>query len=61
MDTNGSWELPEEYRMLRETVRRFMAQEVRPEEDKLPHDANALPDAVKARLQKQAREMGLCR
>jgi acyl-CoA dehydrogenase len=59
MDTNGSWELPEEYRMLRDTVRRFMAQEVRPEEDKLEHDANALPDDVKQRLQQQARKLGL--
>jgi acyl-CoA dehydrogenase len=58
-DLTGNWELPEEYRMLRDAVRRFMDQEVRPEEDKVEHDANALPPAVTAQLQARAREMGL--
>lgn len=59
MDPTGSWELPEEYKMLRETVRRFMEREVRPAEEKVEHDANALPDDVRRTLQARAREMGL--
>jgi len=59
LDASGSWELPEELRMLRETVRRFMAEEVRPAEDKLPHDAYTLePGPLKA-LQAKARALGL--
>lgn len=59
MDSAGSWELPEELRMLRDTVRRFMVQEVKPVEDSLPHDAYTLePEPLKA-LQKKARELGL--
>ncbi|MFZ4761089.1 MAG: acyl-CoA dehydrogenase family protein, partial [Burkholderiaceae bacterium] len=57
--STGSWELPEEYRMLRDTVRRFMERDVKPIEDTLPHDANAPGDADLARLQRTAREMGL--
>ena len=41
-DSSGSWELPEELRMLRDTIRRFMEEEVKPVEDKLPHDAYTL-------------------
>ena len=37
--------LPEELRMLRETVRRFMREEVRPLDEAQPHDAFALPAA----------------
>lgn len=59
MDSTGSWELPAEYRMLRETVRRFMEREVRPAEDKVEHDANALPPQVRDSLQARARELGL--
>ncbi|MGZ9712067.1 acyl-CoA dehydrogenase family protein [Glaciimonas sp. GNP009] len=59
MDRTGSWELPEELRMLRDTVRRFMVQEVKPIEDKLEHDAYTLePEPLKA-LQSKARELGL--
>ena len=57
--STGSWELPEEYRMLRDTVRRFMERDVKPIEDSLPHDANAPGDADLERLQRTAREMGL--
>lgn len=39
----GAWELPEEFRMLRDTVRRFMESDVRPLEDKLEHDAEGAP------------------
>ena len=59
MDLTGNWDLPEEYKMLRETVRRFMDKEVRPAEDQMAHDANALPPEVGARLQQRARQMGL--
>lgn len=58
-NTTGAWELPEEYRMLRDTVRRFMDKEVRPAEEKAEHDANYLPDGVREQLQARAREMGL--
>jgi acyl-CoA dehydrogenase len=57
--STGSWELPEEYRMLQDTLRRFMQKEVKPIEDRLPHDANAPGDDDLARLQRTAREMGL--
>jgi acyl-CoA dehydrogenase len=59
MDLTGNWDLPDEYKLLRDTVRRFMEREVRPAEDRLEHDANALPPAVKASLQARARELGL--
>lgn len=59
MDQTGSWDLPDEYKMLRDTVRRFMEREVRPAEEQVEHDANALPAPVRAGLQARAREMGL--
>ena len=58
-DSSGSWELPEELRMLRDTIRRFMAEEVKPVEDKLPHDAYTLEPAPLKALQKKARDIGL--
>ena len=58
-DSTGAWELPEELRMLQQTVRRFMEQEVKPEEDKLPHDATEMPPDVLKRLQAKARSLGL--
>ena len=58
-DSSGSWELPEDLRMLRDTIRRFMKEEVKPVEDTLPHDAyTPEPEALKA-LQKKARDIGL--
>jgi acyl-CoA dehydrogenase len=51
--------LPEELRMLRDTARRFMREEVKPVEDRLPHDAYELPEALLAPLQRKAREIGL--
>lgn len=55
----GSWELPFELRSLQETARRFMQNEVLPEEDKVEHDAIELaPEATRA-LQAKAREIGL--
>ncbi|MFJ8816349.1 acyl-CoA dehydrogenase family protein [Amycolatopsis thermoflava] len=55
----GAWELPEEFRMLAETVRRFLATEVRPLEDKLDHDAAGLPPELLLPLQRKARDLGL--
>jgi acyl-CoA dehydrogenase len=59
MDLTGNWDLPEEYKMLRETVRRFMDKEVRPAEEQVEHDANALGPELRTRLQQRARELGL--
>ncbi len=56
---SGSWELPEELALLRETVSRFMRQEVRPVEDRQPHDCFELPVDDLAQLQRKARELGL--
>ena len=55
----GAWELPDELVMLRDTVRRFMAEEVRPREDRLPHDAFSLPPEDLNYLQTKARNLGL--
>ena len=45
--------------MLRDTIRRFMREVVKPLEDKLPYDAyTPEPEPLKA-LQKQARDIGL--
>jgi acyl-CoA dehydrogenase len=55
----GSWQLPQELVMLRDTVRRFMATHVLPLEEKLPHDAAGLPREQLVDLQAKARELGL--
>lgn len=55
----GAWELPEEFRMLRDTVRRFMQAEVHPLEATLPHDAAGLPPEQLRPLQAKARSLGL--
>jgi acyl-CoA dehydrogenase len=55
----GAWELPAELVMLRDTVRRFMEEEVRPIEAKQPHDAYELPPDDLQRLQVKAKELGL--
>lgn len=56
---SGAWELPEELVMLRDTVRRFMVDEVRPLEERQPHDAFNLPSDDLAKLQDKARNLGL--
>lgn len=53
------WELPDEYQLLRDTVRRFMREEVEPVEAELEHDALEPSAPVLARLRAQARELGL--
>ena len=55
----GSWQLPVELVDLADTVRRFMASEVRPIEDTLPHDTTGLPDDLLVPLQEKARRLGL--
>lgn len=55
----GSWQLPEELVMLRETIGRFMRAEVRPVEDRQPHDCFALPAEDLVQLQDKARDLGL--
>ena len=55
----GAWELPEEFRLLAQTVRRFMDSEVRPLEETLDHDAAGPPPESLARLQEKARALGL--
>jgi acyl-CoA dehydrogenase len=55
----GAWELPEEFRLLAQTVRRFMDSEVRPLEETLDHDAAGPPPESLARLQETARALGL--
>ncbi len=55
----SGWDLPDDLVMLRETARRFMRQEVKPEEDKLPHDATELPREALKPLQAKARALGL--
>ena len=58
-EISGAWELPEHLHMLRDTIRRFMTDEVRPIEERQPHDCYALPkDDLKA-LQAKARAAGL--
>jgi acyl-CoA dehydrogenase len=59
MDETGSWELPEELRMLRDTIRRFMLEEVKPVEDRLPHDAYTPEPAQLEALQRTAKSIGL--
>lgn len=57
-DTTGAWELPEELRLLRDTARKFMVQEVKPVEDQLPHDAYKVPKHLLEPLQAKAKALG---
>lgn len=59
MNPLGSWELPEELRMLRDTVRRFMEKEVKPAEANEPHDSYELPPEKLKPLQAKAKSLGL--
>jgi acyl-CoA dehydrogenase len=58
-DTFGAWELPEELRLLQDTARRFMAEEVEPVEAQLPHDAYAAPDHLLQPLIAKAKALGI--
>lgn len=57
--STDSWELSEELRQIQDTVSRFMAADVKPAEDRLPHDAYELPADVLGPLQAKARQIGL--
>jgi acyl-CoA dehydrogenase len=56
--SDGAWELPQEFRQMQQTARRFMRERVVPAEAPLPHDAYALPDDVLKPLQEEARKLG---
>ena len=60
-DNHYGFALPEELILLRDQIRRFMREEVRPIEDQLPHDATGCSAADRARLRGQAEAMGLTR
>ena len=53
--------LPDELVLLRDQVRRFMREEVRPIEDRLPHDAIGCSPADRRRLREKAETLGLAR
>ncbi|WP_114965670.1 acyl-CoA dehydrogenase family protein [Alkalilacustris brevis] len=55
----GAWELPEHFVMLRDTIHRFMRDEVHPVEERQPHDAWALPASELEALRAKARASGL--
>ena len=55
----GAYELPDELRLLQDTVADFMAQEVRPAESGEDPDAWHLPEAKRGPLQAKARAAGL--
>ena len=55
----GAWEIPEDIAMLRDTVRRFMQDDVCPVEECQPHDCYALPQDDLEKLQTKARDLGL--
>lgn len=59
MSSLGAWEIPEELGMVRDTARRFMKNEVRPQEEKLDHDAYEMPPEMLEPLRDKARKMGL--
>ena len=53
--------LPDELLLMRDQIRRFMREEVKPIEDTLPHDALGCEPQDRARLRRIAEEMGLTR
>jgi acyl-CoA dehydrogenase len=59
MNPLGAWELPEELRLLQETARRFMQNEVKPIDDQLPHDAFTVPKELLLPLREKAKAAGL--
>jgi acyl-CoA dehydrogenase len=58
-DLLGNWDLPEELKLLRESTRRFMQNEVKAAEAGEPHDSYKLPDEKLKPLQAKARALGL--
>lgn len=55
----GAWEMPDELVMLQDTIRRFMKTEVKPVEERQPHDCYKLPQEDLEALQAKARSLGL--
>ncbi len=53
--------LPDELLLMRDQIRRFMREQVKPIEDTLPHDALGCEPQDRARLRRIAEEMGLTR
>ena len=53
--------LPDELLLMRDQIRRFMREEVKPVEDQLPHDALGCSAEDRARLRAKAEAMGLTR
>lgn len=60
-DSSTGFALPQELIMLRNQIRRFMREEVKPIEDRLPHDALGCAPEDRARLKQMAEDMGLAR
>ena len=60
-DNHYGFQLPDELILLRDQIRRFMREEVKPIEDRLPHDATVCAPEDRARLRKIAEGMGLTR
>lgn len=58
-ELSGAWELPDHFVMMRDTIRRFMHEQVTPVEDRQPHDCYALPAEDLSALQSKARAAGL--
>jgi len=60
-DNHYGFALPEELLLLRDQVRRFMREEVKPIEDTLPHDATGCSAEDRAQLRRKAEQLGLSR
>ena len=60
-DNHYGFQLPEELILLRDQIRRFMRERVKPIEDKLPHDATGCSTEDRAYLRSLAEEIGLTR
>jgi len=61
MSEHYGFDLPEELLLLRDQIRRFMREEVKPIEDKLPHDATGCSAEDRRHLRGLAERMGLTR
>lgn len=59
MNDFGAWQLPDEYRQLKEVTRRFMDTEVKAVDDQLAHDAFRVPKELLKPLQEKAKALGL--
>lgn len=60
-DDHYGFGLPEELILLRDQIRRFMREEVKPVEDQLPHDATGCSSVDRQRLRATAEALGLTR